>query len=363
MFTQREVKKNMILDLRSEGRTIREIAKETHTSFKDIRILLNEALVEKEDVVKQMQGASLASAAIKLYSDGKDPLQVAISLKLTADDAIRYHLEYYRLIGINNFIRIYGLIKDDPWPFVKLFKLAQSAGINERQVIHLLDIANEYLPMVESKCDQARLEVDDLNVKKTHLEDEIRNMNNEIANHNDTLYHIRRAVEIETDKIKRLRKQWQDMQLAISQFTDSSEDYLKIRKSVHLNLSEGKQLLKNAFQALAHSVRNDPLKYASLLFFDNNEISSHFMNMSNYLNGYNFGYHQQQPFWHRSSEDYEAMLIEEAEKFYEKLTRVSMETTLAEFSSMSETSDSTSDLSIPLEGQPLKENGISNQRE
>jgi len=72
------------------------------------------------------------------------------------------------LLGFTEFTKIYLQIKDNPWPYVNLVKLAQNMGMADAEVIELLRIANGRLPWV-------RLEYDRLTAKLSSLKAEIHN--------------------------------------------------------------------------------------------------------------------------------------------------------------------------------------------
>jgi len=63
---------------------------------------------------------------------------VAITLGLKSEEAIRYHQEYFMLLGCTEFTKIYLQIKDNPWPYVNLVKLTQNAGMGDGEVGELL---------------------------------------------------------------------------------------------------------------------------------------------------------------------------------------------------------------------------------
>jgi hypothetical protein len=97
MVLTRQEKERLVLDLYNQGKTIREIAKEARMSFRDIGAILNKAVKEKTEGIKQQndnndveeskeqeqqQHLSLSAQAYKLFSDRKTPLEVAIALNL-----------------------------------------------------------------------------------------------------------------------------------------------------------------------------------------------------------------------------------------------------------------------------------------
>jgi hypothetical protein len=144
--------------LSEKGRTYREITKEAGVSPNTIKSVLNRAGLNET--------TSISSRAFELFSEGKTPLQVAIALNLEAEKAIQYHQEYYMLLGCTEFTKIYLQIKDNPWPFVNLFKLVQNSGMSGGEVVELLKIANEHLPRVRLEYDRVKAE---LNSKKAEL--------------------------------------------------------------------------------------------------------------------------------------------------------------------------------------------------
>jgi hypothetical protein len=64
---------------------------------------------------------SISSRAFELYSQQKSPLEVAISMGLEAEDAIKYYKEFLMLLGITEFTMVYLQIKDNAIQFVNLF--------------------------------------------------------------------------------------------------------------------------------------------------------------------------------------------------------------------------------------------------
>ena len=79
------------------------------------------------------------------------------------------------LLGITEFTKAYLQVKDNPWPFVDLVKLAQNSGIGDGELVELLKIANGYLPRV-------RLEYDRLKEEKNSLQAELNSWKAELSN-------------------------------------------------------------------------------------------------------------------------------------------------------------------------------------
>ncbi len=134
----RKQKEALVIALSENGKTYREITKEAGVSPNTIKAILNNAGLD--------QTTSISSRVSELYSQNKTPLDVAITLGLKSEEALRYHQEYFLLLGCYEFTKIYLQIKDNPWAYVNLVNLAQNSGIAEGEIVELLKIANGHLP-------------------------------------------------------------------------------------------------------------------------------------------------------------------------------------------------------------------------
>jgi len=357
MLEGRPLKKRMIINLRNEGKTIREIAKETNTSFRDIGAVLNEANENAEDNVLQMQRRTYCAEAFELFKEGKDRLDVAITLKLKQPEVADYYEQYLKLKGLDDFVDIVRKIKDDVGSLIKLYKMMRSVGMDVEHVRRLLDIANNHLPSVESEYQRIRMEIRDLELKRMNLEGEIQKIKQEISYSHSTLSDFRNATEEETDRIKRLKNERLKLKSDIAQFKISDEAYLKIKEIVEEKLLDNRELIRSAFLSLVQSIRNDPAKYASMLFFDKKDELSHLTYTINYFNGYYYGQGPYSSQKHTSA-DYREMLIEEAEKLYSKLIEESVEDVIEVYPSRIESSSRSSLPALPSINEGLQDNNV-----
>ena len=76
---------------------------------------------------------------------------MAIALNIREPEATQYYEEYWKLKQLHRLNWAYEQVKDDISYFVKLNISAQVARMDLEQVVSLLKIANNDLPLVEYK--------------------------------------------------------------------------------------------------------------------------------------------------------------------------------------------------------------------
>jgi DNA-binding CsgD family transcriptional regulator len=136
-------REKLVLELYSQGKTIKEIAKEAKMSFRDIGVILKETGKQEEQAQRQ---SIISSQAYKLFSEGKTAMQVAIDLSLRQNEVTILCREYWNLAQLDNLNAVYEETKGDIWPLVNLHVSIKAAGMNNQHIIRLLEIANNGLP-------------------------------------------------------------------------------------------------------------------------------------------------------------------------------------------------------------------------
>jgi hypothetical protein len=96
VFTRAE-KEALVKRLYEESKTIREIAKEVHMSFTDIAAIIRKVSGDssKNNSVKPTK--SIEARALRLFSKGKTPVEVAIKLDISSEEAETCFIRYWRL--------------------------------------------------------------------------------------------------------------------------------------------------------------------------------------------------------------------------------------------------------------------------
>jgi predicted transcriptional regulator len=263
----RKQREALVKSLYENGKTYREIAQELKISPNSIKAILNKAGLD--------QATTISSRAFELYSEQKTPLQVAITLGLKADEAINLHQEYFKLLGINEFTRIYPEIKENPWPFVKLVKLAQDEGMSEVQLVELLKVANGHLPRVTSQYEKLKAEINSLEYEKSNSAKDYQQLRDGISNLHKTENQLQLTIEELQRKKAKLDLQREMTENFVKEYQDNNVEYNKVKQAIQGEvenvLTDRKQLLRVAVRSTIELLRLEPQKFR-LLYYNTSTI-------------------------------------------------------------------------------------------
>ena len=292
MLTRQE-KERLVIDLYNQGKTIRDIAKELRMSFRDIGSILKKASGEMEENQDKEQSSLLSPSAqaYSLFSKGKEPIEVAIALDLTESETTKYYEEYWNLKQMHELRMVYEEIGGDTVHFLKLYRLSKAAHMNPEHVVNLLQMSNEYLPLLEQKYKRLTKEIDFLESEKQKSE--------QIGSQ---VRILARTLEDYNQQIKELHRKKIRLEGLVEEF-ENNKIYKKIRQTteeeVNNTLSKRKDLLQLAVSSVIESIRRNPTKYNFL-------ISS---------NQYQDGQHM------AFIDVYRALILDEAQRIFEVMVR------------------------------------------
>jgi hypothetical protein len=330
MTLTRQERESLVIDLLNKCTPIREIAKQAGLSFRDIGAIKKKAEEEKEASKEQAERMSHSTQAYKLFLEGKSPVQVAIALNLQEPQVAKFYVEYWRLVQYHSLSRIYEEIKDGIGYFVRLYRLAKVARMDVEQVIKVLEIANNDLPLVEHKCERRKRELDDLEAEKRNSARIFQDLTDKISTMLKRLDSIHLDCEKELAQRDQLYQKRMKLEAAVRYFENNNEGYIKIRKTIEEKvisiLSDAKPLLRIALLSLTESMRKDPDKYSRLLYHNNTPSNADYNNQYYDTISYTYGRQPQ-----NQSQDYTDMLKEEAEKLYNKLVKELVDESISDY--------------------------------
>src|SRR5215211_7440502 len=192
MILTKQEREQFVIDLYNQGNTIRDIAKKVRMSFRDISAILKKASGEMEEKQDIKESLSLSNKAYRLFSKDKTPIQVAITLNLSEAETTKFYQEYWNLKQMHELRMVYEEIGADIVHFLELYRLSKDAHMNPRQIVNLLQIANNDLQSVEQRYKKLQRNVNDLESKELDLSITLEDLKSQIQNANQRLdsYHV-----------------------------------------------------------------------------------------------------------------------------------------------------------------------------
>ena len=135
-----EEKKNLVIQLRKEGKTQREIAKSAHMSVRDI-----------SKIIRKLEGISeekpIETQALDLFYQGKKPIEVAVELNLNAQKISKLYKDYLKLKGFHKLVLLYGEINENLSFFLKLYYAIIRNDIKPNEIVNLVKNSNELVSL------------------------------------------------------------------------------------------------------------------------------------------------------------------------------------------------------------------------
>jgi DNA-binding CsgD family transcriptional regulator len=242
LFISKQEKARRIIDLYyNQGKTYHEIVEELKVSPNYVSAVLkkheeeeNAAAVTKIKHEQQENKKSKEVASFKLFSEGKNTIEVAIDLKLSEEEVTQFYKGFLKLKGLDKFGIIYEKHEHHVPRLLKLCGKAEKEGVSIEQLVKLAELADENNPLGLSQLEKLR---------QWHL-NEIRGMEAE-----------RRQMETELHRMKAVKEEYENvlfvLKSEISTLKDQLEDYRKSCERERLELEK----LKKEKESIEESLR------------------------------------------------------------------------------------------------------------
>lgn len=162
------------------GHTIREIAREVHISFGPIgKVIRKAAGDDSSSDSNNKHTVSKETEALKLFKNGRTPIEVAIQLDASPDDAENWYMDYWRLKQQYHLALLYREIKMHLPSFIKLYRLFRSAGITEDDSLNIINNSKQ-LQSIRNTFLELTNAIANLEPQRDNLLSEISSLQNEI---------------------------------------------------------------------------------------------------------------------------------------------------------------------------------------
>jgi hypothetical protein len=123
-------------------------------------------------------------------------------------------------------------------------------------------------------------------LRKLNLNRNLQDLKNQISTLRKTLGFCDLTYKQQAEKIAYLQSKKIGLEDLVRRFENNNEEYLKINQTVKDKvssiLSDGKGLLRLALYSLMESIRNEPVKYSSLICYHNNNNNISLLGITHY---------------------------------------------------------------------------------
>ena len=185
-------RKKQVIDLYfNQHKTYAEIAEIAKMLPRDIHPIIKEEQARRQKYKYHQQQENLSAQAYELFSQGKTPLQLAISLKIRQSAATKLYREYWKLKGLDKLNTIHTETNGNTWPLWKLYQqLIKKRGMSKAQVVNVVDIAIHKLPYMESLYRQAKDQAEKMQCTRQELANDIAALEYKISILDKTAFSI-----------------------------------------------------------------------------------------------------------------------------------------------------------------------------
>ena len=261
-MTISEERKKRVIDLYyNQGKTTREIAKIERMSIRDISAIIKEEEARRQKCEHQQHQEEISSKAYQLFSEGKRPIQVAITLNLGQPQVTKLYRDYWKLKRLHILNSIYKETNGKLGLFLKLYRLMKEKGMSIDQVVNAVDIAIHKLPYMESLYKQIKEEVNKLQYTRQSLVNDIEERKNKISFLDKIAFTSEQECKRTEQRIHELTAQKYIIEKLIANISNG-EDYSKLKQIAKENvkgaLAENRKLISISFVALIQTLKDDP---------------------------------------------------------------------------------------------------------
>jgi len=256
----RQEKQELVSRLYKEGKTMREIAKEVHMSFSDIGSITKKLNGNLEPKRKEI---SKESEALKLFRKGKNPVDVAISLDVSASKAAGIYKQFWKLRGLYKLHCLYEQVKPDISLLGKVHDVVKKYNLEKKDIINIVRYAPKHLYLkdeiekLEWQLDSILNEKDDANDSLLSAKKKNEELVEQIDKYNEISIRKNSYIENLDDEIEKIENQ-------ISKLKNSDEYYTKFeqfaREKLDSIMKDNRWILPLAIDAVIQSIKKNPFK-------------------------------------------------------------------------------------------------------
>jgi hypothetical protein len=160
-----------VLECLDQNKNYREIQALFHISSREISFIAKKAKAKKEKEEETKLQRSLTSKAYKLYSKRKDPLYVATTLGIVAQEAKKLYMDYLELKGCHHIVEV---LQQFDRQTIRNFSKSYTTNdnrIDEKKLIEAIKISTNF-PKIKEEYNIILPELQDLRNQRNYYNSE-----------------------------------------------------------------------------------------------------------------------------------------------------------------------------------------------
>jgi DNA-binding CsgD family transcriptional regulator len=235
LFISKEEKARRIIDLYyNQGKTYHEIVEELNVSPNYVSAVLkkheeeeNAAAAAKIKHEQQENKTSKEVASFKLFSEGKNTIEVAIDLKLSEEEVTQFYKGFLKLKGLYKFGIIYEKHGHHVPRLLKLCIEAEKEGVDIEQLVKLAKLADENNPVGLSQLEKLRQwhlsEFHGMETERHGMETQLHGMKIEKEKYENVLFVLKSEISTLKDQLEDYRKSRERERLELEKLKKEKE--------------------------------------------------------------------------------------------------------------------------------------------
>ncbi|MDQ6862454.1 MAG: hypothetical protein M3044_01385 [Thermoproteota archaeon] len=229
-------KEQYVIELYKQDKTTREIAERAHMSPRDIAVIIRKVKAEvereaghtDEEEIDDNEHRSKQSQAFKLFSEGKTPVDVVVTLDLPADEVRAIYRDYWALNDMHELVEVYD--QTSLPSLLKLYRIVNAEGMGEQEIINILKLANNNeLPYLQERTDYLRDQINILELEKAKCTNHVLILSKRIDELSETVNVYESSLEEKREEVARLNQEEKRLEnLATNNIGNKNEQDVEI---------------------------------------------------------------------------------------------------------------------------------------
>jgi transcriptional regulator len=256
-------KEKYVIELRKQDKTYKEIAHQLKISPREISKILKKATGEIEEKERKKIVLSKTAQALKLYKKGKSPIDVAIKLDLSTQEANSLYIDYLSLNNLHHFVeRFKEFDKDSLQDLIDNCDFIKENGITKEEIVEAIKKRNELIKIKEEHLNISE-ELKDLKKQREfYISDNkiLKCKNCELNNEYTSLVSKNESA----NRMLQLKKNELNKKRALLDNINNSKDYTilknKVEEQINDFLNNKKEIFKLAATTILDLIKADPDK-------------------------------------------------------------------------------------------------------